>query len=412
MTDFAFTPVTLGPLTLRNRFIKTATYEGMVHDNAPNELLARHHERLAEGGVGMTTLAYCAVSPEGRTFEQQMYMREAIVPGLGRICDRVHAHGAAVALQLGHCGYFTKNDALGHRPKGPSKGWNAYGLMKGLGRVEPMSAADMERTAGEFAAAARLAEQAGFDAVELHLGHGYLLSQFLSPGTNHRGDGYGGSVEGRMRFPLEVVRRVLDAVGGRIAVIAKTNLRDGFEGGLEVDDAVAVARALEREGVDAIEMSGGFVDKNPLYLLRGDRPLRDMIDVEPNRLQKVALRVFGSRLIKAQPFEPLFFLEDALRVRAAVKTPLILLGGVISRAGVARAMDAGFECVALGRALLYDPRFVRKLERGEEAPSGCNHCNVCITEMDRPGGVCCADQPAQLDERARAVAKGLHEQLA
>lgn len=197
-----FEPGRLGSLALRNRIVKTATYEGMVLGGLPTESLLRHHRDLAKGGVGMTTVAYCAVSPEGKTFENQMVMREDTVKPLRAITDAVHAEGAAAMLQVGHAGGFSKNaDLIGKRgPLGPSFGFNAYGAMKGLTWAHAMTAEDIARTVKDFGSATFHAREAGFDAVELHLGHGYLLSQFLSPHRNKRKDEFGGSVANRLRF--------------------------------------------------------------------------------------------------------------------------------------------------------------------------------------------------------------------
>lgn len=385
-----FDPVALGPIMLRNRVIKTATYEGMCPDGVPSAALVEHHRRLAAGGVGMTTVAYCAVSPEGRTFGEQMYMRDAVVPALRRVTDAVHAEGARVSLQLGHCGAFSRHREPGTRaPLGPTTTLNTYGLMAGIPLARGMTDADVARTVDDFGTAAARAADAGFDAVELHLGHGYLLSQFLSPATNRRRDRYGGPLENRIRFPLAVVERVRERVGGRLAVLAKTNLRDGFRGGLELDDAIGVARALESAGVDALVLSGGFTSRTPFFLFRGGRPLAEMIEVEKSRLQRLVLRLVGARVIREYPFEELFFLPLARRVRAAVKMPLVLLGGALSLANLETAMAEGFDCVAMGRALIADPDLIARFQRGEATRSRCISCNKCVAEMDRPGGVRC-----------------------
>ena len=232
-----FTPGRLGQIELRNRVIKAATYEGMCPGGVPSDALIRHHRDLAAGGVGMTTVAYCAVSSHGRTFEEQMVMREQIVPKLRTLTDAVHAAGAAVSLQLGHCGYFSKNKELpGRRSLGPSFRFNEYGVMAGVPFARAMNEDDIATVIEEFGAAAAGAVRAGFDAVELHLGHGYLLSQFISPAINRRRDRWGGSLDNRMRLPLAVAERVRAVVGPGFPILAKTNLRDGFPGGLELPE--------------------------------------------------------------------------------------------------------------------------------------------------------------------------------
>jgi len=385
----ALSPASIGALELRNRIIKTATYEGMTPGGAPSPDLVRHHVELARGGVGMTTVAYCAVSPNGRTFAAQMWMRDEIVPALAELVSAVHAEGAAVSLQLGHCGYFSRNQELpGRRSLGPSRLLNEYGLLSGIPFSRAMTEQDLATTASDFAEAAARAKRAGFDAVEVHFGHGYLLSQFLSPATNRRSDRYGGSLENRLRFPLEVLSAVRRSVGDGFPIIAKTNLRDGFRGGLELEDAVGVCRALESAGIDAIELTGGFTSRTPFYLFRGKAPLKEMIEVEHSRLHRIALRMFGRRAIRDYPFEELFFLPLAKKVRESVSVPLVLLGGCLSTENLETAMAGGFDFVAMGRALIADPDLVVRMADGRAERSRCISCNRCVAEMDR-GGVRC-----------------------
>jgi 2,4-dienoyl-CoA reductase-like NADH-dependent reductase (Old Yellow Enzyme family) len=414
VTHPAFQPGRLGLLELRNRIIKTATFEGMVVDGLPSAGLLRHHRDLARGGVGMTTVAYCAVSPDARTFAEQMVMRAETVEPLRAVTDAIHAEGAAAMLQLGHAGGFSRNPALRLRraPRGPSFGLNSYGLMSGIPFVWPMRERDMAAVARDFATAALRAREAGFDAVELHLGHGYLLSQFLSPACNRRRDGYGGPIASRLRFPLRVVDAVREALGPAFPVLAKTNLDDGVRDGLHVEDAIEVARALEAHGTSAIVLSGGLVARSAPFLMRGDWPVQGMIEVETNPLQKLALRMLRPSFFRTFAFEPLFFLPLARRVRAAVRLPLVLLGGATSLDDLTTAMDQGFDFVAMGRALLHEPGLPRRWAAGETARSGCIPCNACVVEMDRPGGVVCARRPEQIALRAQEVARGLHRSVA
>lgn len=407
-----FEPLRIGNLQLRNRVIKTATYEGMVVDGLPSQALQRHHVELARGGVGMTTVAYCAVSPEGRTFEDQMVMRRETVAPLRALTDAIHREGAAAMLQLGHCGGFIKNAALGWRgPLGPSRGFNAYGVLKGMPLARAMTVEDIERTTADFVESARWAIAAGFDAVELHLGHGYLLSQFLSPRLNRRRDRYGGSLANRLRFPLAVVQGVRAALGPQAPIFAKINLDDGIGDGLHIDDAVAVAQALEGQGTSALVLSGGLVSHSALFLLRGDRPLRQMIAVEPNPLQKLAIALFGPIFVPKTAFAPLFFLPLAQKVRAAVRLPLVYVGGAAHLDDLARVRAQGFELVAMGRALIREPTLIQRYAQGQATTSRCQPCNQCITEMDRPGGVACAQEPWQLARRRDEVQAGLHRRV-
>jgi len=386
-----FTPGRLGGLALRNRVIKTATFEGMCPAGEVSEPLIEHHRSMAAGGVAMTTVAYCSVSADGRTYGHQMYMRPEIQPGLRRLTDAVHAEGAMAALQLGHCGNFASKKVIGKKPLAPSRVFNLYGLTY----PRPMTPDDMARVADDFARATALARDAGFDAVELHYGHGYLLSQFLSPFTNRRRDDYGGSLDNRLRFPLQVLRRVREEVGADYPVLVKMNLQDGFRRGLQLSESVVVAQRLEETGATALVLSGGFVSKTPLYMMRGNVPTRDMVRVQQGWFRKVGLTLFGRIFVQRFPFEELFFLPESQAVRKAVDLPLVLIGGILSRPGLQRAMDEGFDFVAVGRALIHDADFLHKLQRGELDRSGCDQCNRCIAEMDAGGVRCpCADEEA------------------
>lgn len=387
--DKAFTPIILRNLALRNRFIKTATNEGMWENGLPSLKLVEHHERLAQGGIGLTTVAYGAVNADGRTMAGQMYMRPEVVPGLKRVTDAIHGQGGKASLQLTHCGFFTNNhEVTGKRPLAPSRRINNYGILSGIFMSRAMTSADCRLLTADFAGASRLALDAGFDAIELHLGHGYLLSQFLSPHTNKRRDQYGGSLENRMRFPLEIVEAVRQEVGEEVPVICKINLDDGFKGGLTIGESIILAKSLENSGVDLLVLSGGFTSKTPFYLMRGDVPLGKMIRAERKMRHKAAFAVFGRFIIGKYKFEENFFLPLARQVRQKVKMPLAYLGGVVSAKGISQVMNEGFDMVAIGRALIEDPDFILRVAKDPAHVSECNHCNVCVAEMDRNGVRC------------------------
>src|SRR4051794_27536515 len=206
---FAFTTARLGSLTLRNRFVKAATFEGATPRGRVTDRLVEFHRGVARGGVGMTTVAYCAVSPEGRVQRHCLVLDADTATDLRRLPEAAHAGGAAVAAQLGHAGLVADARSNGCTSLAPSRRFSPPA--KGL--VPAATTHDLDRVREDFARAARCAIEAGFDAVEVHLGHGYLLSSFLSPQLNRRRDGYGGSLEARARFPREVLRAVRAAVG-------------------------------------------------------------------------------------------------------------------------------------------------------------------------------------------------------
>jgi 2,4-dienoyl-CoA reductase-like NADH-dependent reductase (Old Yellow Enzyme family) len=391
-----FEPASIGPIRVRNRILKAATYEGMSPGGVASDALVAFHRRLAREQVGLTTVAYCAVSEDARTFPDQLWLRPESRERLRGLCDAVHAEGGAASLQLAHAGMFSKlRRADGSAPRGPSASFNAYGTSAGLPLARAMSGRDVERVIDDFARAAAQAAGLGFDALELHCGHGYLLSQFLSPAHNRRRDRWGGSLEARMRLPLAVIERVRREVGAGLALIVKTNLDDGFEGGLTIDDALEVARGIEAAGhADLIVPSGGFTSKTPFYLLRGGLPLKEMAAAQHDALSRAAMRVLGGAIVGRYDFEEAFFLPLARRMRAAVRMPLALLGGLVSRESLEGALAEGFDFVVLGRALIADPDLVPRMAIGELERTRCDACNRCVAEMDL-GGVRCV-----LDERA------------
>jgi 2,4-dienoyl-CoA reductase-like NADH-dependent reductase (Old Yellow Enzyme family) len=357
----------------------------MTHDGLVSDELVQYHRAPAAGGAAMTTVAYCAVSSEGRTYRHQLWMRQEAMSGLRRLTDAVHAEGAAAAIQLGHAGWFANPKATREPSIGPSRVFSPYGLCF----PRAMDHDDLVRVRTSFAEAAVRAVDAGFDGLELHLGHGYLLSQFLSPYTNRRRDEYGGGIENRARFPREVCLAVRDAVGDRAAVWAKLNMDDGFRHGLTAAEGIEVARMLEVDGaLDALQLTGGFTARSPMFLMRGDVPLKELIELERDPIRRLGMRVVAPTLMKAWEFDEAFFLPLARGVRAAVTMPLMLLGGVTRYQTAASALAEGFALVGMARALLIEPDLPRRWEQGDRGPSPCTHCNQCVVEMDRDGTRC------------------------
>ncbi len=390
--DSAFTKKKLGSsrLILNNVFIKSATFEGMYDEGIPNQKLIDHHVTLIKGGVGMTTVSYGAVSADARTFDNQMYINKESLKVLELLAQKVHDAGGKVSIQLTHCGYFSKNKKA-KNILAPSKLFNAYGFLSGLGFSQAMTENDMEGIIGDFVSAALNLKAIGFDAVEIHMGHGYLLSQFLSPLTNKRKDTFGGNILNRSRFPLNLVTKVIAATGSEFPVLVKLNLNDGFKKGFSINDCIHVSKELEKIGCSAIVLSGGFTSKTPFYLMRGKIPLRGMIQNGSSWAEKITMAIFGPLIIKEYRFEPNFFLDQAIKVRKAVSLDLVYLGGVDSRAGIETILASGFNFIALARPLIHDPGFLNKIKQGFVEKSLCNRCNECIVEMDREGVKCVLD---------------------
>ncbi|WP_029892281.1 NADH:flavin oxidoreductase [Nocardia brasiliensis] len=389
MPHDAFQPAELGPVQLRNRIIKAATFEGRTPDALVTDELIAFHRAVAAGGAGLTTVAYCAVAPEGRTDRHQIWMRPEAVPGLRKLTDTVHEAGGAVSAQLGHAGPVA-NAASNRVPAlAPSRQFSPISLRL----TQSATGADIRRIIAAHARAARLAVESGFDAVELHFGHNYLISSFLSPALNKRSDEYGGTLVNRARLARQTADAVRQEVGGEIAVLAKFNMDDGVPRGFRGDESLAVARWLAQDGnLDALELTVGSSLRNPMYLFRGDVPLREFADQFPQP-QRAGIRLAGRRFLRTYPFHEAYLLDEARRFRAELALPLVLLGGIASRSSIELAMANGFEFVAMARALLHDPGLVGRMSAEAAEVSECTHCNRCMPTIYR-GTRCVLTTPA------------------
>jgi 2,4-dienoyl-CoA reductase-like NADH-dependent reductase (Old Yellow Enzyme family) len=382
-----FTIGKIGNLQLRNRTIRSGCFEGMCYNATPSEALIEHHRKVAAGGIGMTTVAYCAASKDGVAFGHEMWMREEIIPSLKRLTDAVHKEGAAASIQIGHCGFFANKSVIGKTPIGPSRKLCLFRYSI----CRAMNEADIERVRNDFGKAAKMAVQAGFDAVELHAGHGYLLSQFLSPWTNNRQDQYGGSLENRLRFPASVIKHVREVVGQGYPILIKMNTEDGFKGGLTIDEAVQVAKSFEAAGASMLVPSCGFTARTSFYMMRGNVPIWDYVKSEKNPITKMGMALFGRVIVKEIPFQELFLFDQAKRIKDAVKIPVACIGGVCSVADMDKAMQEGFEFVQIGRATIRDPNVIRKMQSGEITAIDCDHCNRCVAAMAAQGVTCVSE---------------------
>ena len=380
-----FTPGKIGSLQLRNRTIRAGCFEGLCPNATPGEALLKHHQAVAHGGIGMTTVSYCAVAKDGAAFGHEMWMRPEIMPNLKKMTDAIHAEGAAASVQLGHCGFFANKSATGCTPIGPSRKFCMFRYS--ISRA--MSEDDMNRVREDFGKAAQMARQAGFDAIEIHSGHGYLLSQFLSPWTNSRKDQYGGSLENRMRYPASVIQHVRKVMGSDFPILVKMNTEDCFKGGLTVDESVQVAKRFEEAGASALIPSCGFTARTSFHMMRGGLPMWEYIKYDKNYINKIGMGLFGKLILKRVDFKEMFLFDQSKRIMHAVKIPVVYVGGVCSIDNMAQAMNEGFEFVELGRATIKDPNIVNKMISGEVTATDCDHCNKCVAEMSSPNGVKC-----------------------
>jgi 2,4-dienoyl-CoA reductase-like NADH-dependent reductase (Old Yellow Enzyme family) len=370
-----FAPARLGPIELRNRIVKAATFEGRTPKRVVTPELIEFHRRFAAGGVGMTTVAYCAVTRAGSTDGHQIVLDGADVgTGLRALTDAVHGEGAAIAAQIGHAGPVanpmgTKSPALS-----PSRVFSPLGMR----RTQAVTVSEIATIVEQYAHGARVLRDAGFDAIEVHVGHGYLLSAFLSPKLNKRSDEFGGSLENRARFALDVVRTVRAAAGRDIAVTAKINMTDGVRGGFWLNESIEFARMLETQGaLDALTLTGGSSFENPMYLFRGEAPVAEMAEMFPG-VMKAGIKLVGGSFFKEYPFEEAYFRPYARQFRDALSMPLVMLGGINRLDTVSRALDDGFAFVQMGRALLREPDLVAEMQKDPNRESLCIHCNKCM----------------------------------
>lgn len=396
MTDYldkAFSPARLGKLELRNRIIKAATYEGKTPDGVPGESLLEFHRAVVKGGTAMTTIGSCTTEADGRIFDRMMWLHEGVRDQLSFMNGELRkaAPEAKISGQLTHCGNFSANRKLQRlrRPLGPSRCFSKVGAPVGLPFAGAMTRADIDHLVQTYHDAALLMKETGFDAAEIQFAHGYGLSQFISPKTNRRRDEYGGKLSNRMRLPLRVLESVRKAVGEDFPILGKMGLSDGIEGGLQIDEAIEVAAMLDDAGIDALVCSGGTSSYNPMLYFRGDPLDKGLLKVEKNPLMRQAIKLAGPRMFRHYPYEELYFLEDARRVRDRVSCQMVYIGGCSKLESIEKVMQEGFDFIQLGRPLIKDPAFVTHAMVDRDYNNGCTHCNLCASLTGVPGGTYC-----------------------
>ncbi len=355
-----FDATTIGPLSLANRFVRAATWEGLADDDGRvTPELTEVYVRLAKGGVGLILTGHAYVSPEGQAGPRQLAVHDdSLTPGLSEMVEAVHAAGGKIAVQLAHAGGRAPVRLTGLAPLAPSADSPYFET-----QVQAMTRAQIEAIAAAFGRAAERAKQAGFDGVEIHAAHGYLLSEFLSPAFNRRSDDYGGDAANRARFLLEVVAAVREAVGPDLAVMVKINSQDYLDGGLSSEECLEVGRLLEAAGVDAVEMSGGTFASGKLL---------------PSRVGRIG------------PEEEGYFRETARAFKRSMATPLILVGGIRTLDGARRLLAEGAcDLLSLCRPLIREPELIERWRSGEETGSSCESDNLCFRPIIAGKGFYC-----------------------
>jgi len=362
MMDTLFEPVNIGKLTLKNRAVRSATWTGMAHkDGRCSSRLIALTERLAKGEVGLIITGFAYVMPNGQALADQLGIhKDDMIPSFSKLTRRVHESGGTIAMQIAHAGVQTTL-----RPDNDRPVWGPSAVFDDTFKKTPkaMTQREIKRVIVAFADAAGRAKRAGFDAVQLHAAHGYLVSQFLSPSTNIRTDIYGGSIENRGRFLFQTFRAVRKAVGKDFPVLVKLNGKDFRHRGLTLKDALFVAGELDRMGIDAIEVSGGTPASGPLGPARPD---------------------IGTAESEA------YFMPLAKEIRKQVTAPVAVVGGIRSLETVQTVFDSkSASLVSFSRPLIREPDLVKRWKAGDRRKAECISCNLCFRAARSRDGVYC-----------------------
>lgn len=374
-------------MELKNRLVRSATVERMGDERGfPTLDLHRLYERLAKGGVGLIITGMTYVSPDGKTFAAGAtgIDRDEATSAWRALTDHVHGLGTGVkiAMQIAHGGRQTTRAATGETPMAPSAVKDSSSFVT----PREMTQDDIERTIEAFAQAARRVKESGFDAVQIHGGHGYLVNGFLNPHTNRRSDRWGGSLENRMRFVSEIYSRSRKLVGDNFPILIKVSAYDHMakkdKKGIEIEEGVMMAESLAAMGIDGIEVSCGIAEDG-MSTLRGELPVDLIIDdlgmFRKNALMRFVMRRFGNRIMKTQPFTEDYNRRAARLVKEKVKIPVFAVGGIIRPSAMEDIVSSGdADYISLCRPLIFSPIFPRKIQDGTREPSGCIHCNHCL----------------------------------
>ena len=360
-------------MKMRNRIVRSATWEGMCEqDGRPTQKLINYYEELARGGVGLIISGYTFVRPDGKGLPGKMGINtDNFESDFKKLTSAVHAAGGTIAIQLVHAGGQTIAKNAGRQPLAPSS-------IK-VGQFSEIPAAlskdEISDIVAAFGAGARRAKAWGFNAVQLHGAHGFLINQFLSPLTNRRTDEYGGSIENRSRFLLEVYRKVRQTVGKNYPVLIKLNAADNIDGGLEIDDAIYAAKELALAGIDAIEVSTGTPAS-------GDKSAaREKIN---------------------KPEKEAYNLGPARRIKKEVNCPVMVVGGFRSYEVLEKALrDNDMSYIAMSRPFIREPGLARRWLQGDHKPAKCISCNSCFKPGLEEGGIYCVVEKKEQEEAAK-----------
>ena len=368
-----FEETSIKSMTMRNRIIRSATWEGMCDpDGRPTQKLINCYEDLSRGKVGLIISGYTFIRPDGKGLPGKMGIHtDNFENDFKKLTHAVHAAGGTIAIQLVHAGGQTTAKNAGRQPLAPS----SVEVDQFPEIPAELTREDIQDIVADFGAGSRRAKAWGFDAVQFHGAHGFLINQFLSPLTNRRTDEYGGSIENRCRFMLEVYQKVRETVGDNYPVMIKLNASDNLDGGLEIDDAVYAAKALARTGIDAIEVSAGT----------------------PASGSKTAAREKIN-----SPEKEAYNLELALGIKEQVNCPVMVVGGFRSYSVIEKTLRGNdVSYIAMSRPFIREPGLVNRWLQGDRKPARCISCNGCFKPGREEGGIYCVVEKKEKEKAAR-----------
>jgi len=355
-----FETTKLNGMTLKNRFVRSATAEGMAaEDGACTPRLIDLMAELTEGGVGLIITGHAYVTKRGQASPAQLGIYDdKLIPGLRAMVDAVHQRNGRIVAQLAHSGMLAIPKLINGAPLAPS-------AIEGLVDVplQEMTIEDINNTVEAFGRAGERAREAGFDGVQIHAAHSYLLSQFLSPAYNHRRDAYGGGIENRAKMLVEVVQGIRERVGEDYPLLVKQNSRDFLEGGLELEDSIQAGAMLKAAGVDAIEVSGGTFASGDLM------PIRRGIATEGDEA---------------------YFKAEARAFKERISLPIILVGGIRSFA-VAEGLvnDNIADYLSMCRPFIREPGLINRWRSGDLRKATCLSDSKCLRPALAGKGIYC-----------------------
>jgi 2,4-dienoyl-CoA reductase-like NADH-dependent reductase (Old Yellow Enzyme family) len=345
-----------------------AAEDGKITDKAE-----KFYARLAKGGTGLIIPGHAFVHKSGQAGPNQIGVYDDdCIPGLKRLVDQVHKHGGKIALQLAHAGRQTVAELIGQTPMAPS-------ALETGAKPREMTADDISTIMDAFAEAARRAKEAGFDAVQLHGAHGYLLAQFISSHTNKRTDEWGGSAEKNLKFPTEVYKKTREVVGEDYPILMKLNVEEFLPDGITADIAVGAAKEFASIGVDAIEISGGVISENPFAMCHGEIPI-DMLTAGKEPAAKEQMENFFYSIADQMKWEEAYWLPYAQKIKPAIgNTSLMLVGGMKYPQTMEKILQDGHaDFISMCRPLIREPDFPNEMAEGRKSPASCSFCNKCL----------------------------------